>query len=136
MIKKEQTPAVSVEQARKYLTPVVKFSLREEDAVFAIWKAKDRKMLKWWRFCRAQRKRYRLLRARAERLAARDKKLKFTFNDIMPDPVYRSRLVPLIITKVMKSGKKSLAQKIVYDALYLVGKKTSTNPIFVLEKRG
>jgi small subunit ribosomal protein S7 len=134
MIKKEQTPAVSVEQAREYLTTAVKFSLREEDAVFAVWKAKDRKMLGWWRFCRAQRKRYRLLRARAERLAARDKRLRFTFDDIMPDPVYRSRLVPLIIARVMKSGKKSLAQKIVYDALYLVGKETGVDPIFVLEK--
>jgi len=34
----------------------------------------------------------------------------------------------------MKSGKKSLAQKIVYDALYLVGKESGVDPIFVLEK--
>jgi len=34
-----------------------------------------------------------------------------------PDPVYRSRLVSLLINKVMKDGKKTVAQKIVYKAL-------------------
>ena len=51
-----------------------------------------------------------------------------------PDPIYNSRLVTLLISRVLKSGKKSLAQKIVYQSLQIVSSKTEKNPIIVLEK--
>jgi small subunit ribosomal protein S7 len=53
---------------------------------------------------------------------------------IEPDSIYNSRLVTLLISKVLKEGKKSLAQKIVYNALELISLKTEENPILVLEK--
>nr|YP_010930387.1 ribosomal protein S7 [Ochrosphaera neapolitana]WKK50115.1 ribosomal protein S7 [Ochrosphaera neapolitana] len=51
-----------------------------------------------------------------------------------PDPIYNSRLVTLLIARVLKSGKKSVAQHIVYRALEIVLEKTETNPILMLEK--
>ena len=51
-----------------------------------------------------------------------------------PDPIYNSRLVTLLVSRILKSGKKSIAQKIVYDALELVSVKTEENPVLVLEK--
>jgi small subunit ribosomal protein S7 len=50
-----------------------------------------------------------------------------------PDPLYHSRLVTLLISRILVSGKKSLAQKIVYNALEIVSKKIEENPILVLE---
>jgi len=44
----------------------------------------------------------------------------------MPDPVYRSVLVTQVVNKVLQRGKKSIAEKIVYDALAIVTEKTST----------
>ena len=51
-----------------------------------------------------------------------------------PDPIYSSRLVTLLVSRILKSGKKSLAQKIVYDALNIISTKTEENPVLVLEK--
>ena len=51
-----------------------------------------------------------------------------------PDPIYNSRLVTLLISRSLKSGKKSLAQKIVYNALDLISTKSEENPVLVLEK--
>ena len=51
-----------------------------------------------------------------------------------PDPIYNSRLVTLLISRILQSGKKSLAQKIVYNALELISSKTEENPILILEK--
>ena len=51
-----------------------------------------------------------------------------------PDPIYSSRLVTLLLSRVLKSGKKSLAQKIVYNALEIISTKTEENPVLVLEK--
>jgi small subunit ribosomal protein S7 len=47
--------------------------------------------------------------------------------DLMPDPVYRSVLVTQVVNKVLQRGKKSVAEKIVYDALAIVAEKTSTS---------
>jgi len=52
---------------------------------------------------------------------------------IEPDPVYRNRLVQQVINKVMLDGKKSVAEKIVYDALAVLGERTGRNPVEVLE---
>ena len=51
-----------------------------------------------------------------------------------PDPIYNSRLVTLLISRVLQAGKKSLAQKIVYSALEIISTKTEENPVLVLEK--
>jgi small subunit ribosomal protein S7 len=54
--------------------------------------------------------------------------------ELSPDPVYSSRLVTQVINKVMLDGKKSTAEKIVYDALDRVGAKTGKPPLEVLEQ--
>jgi small subunit ribosomal protein S7 len=46
--------------------------------------------------------------------------------DLMPDPVYRSVLVTQVVNKVLQRGKKSIAEKIVYDALAIVAEKTAS----------
>jgi|TARA_B110000003_G_scaffold53140_1_gene52848 small subunit ribosomal protein S7 len=51
-----------------------------------------------------------------------------------PDAIYNSRLVTLLISRVLQSGKKSIAQKIVYNALEIISKKAEENPVLVLEK--
>ena len=53
---------------------------------------------------------------------------------LTPDPVYSSPLVTQVINKVMARGKKSTAEKIVYDALERVGTKTGKPPVEVLEQ--
>ena len=51
-----------------------------------------------------------------------------------PDPIYNSRLVTLLVSRILKSGKKSLAQRIVYKALENISTKTDENPVLVLER--
>ena len=51
-----------------------------------------------------------------------------------PDPVYNSRLVSLLVARVLKSGKKSLAERIVYQSLDIILEKTKENPVILLEK--
>jgi small subunit ribosomal protein S7 len=53
---------------------------------------------------------------------------------IDPDPVYSSALVTQVINKVMSRGKKSTAEKIVYDVLDRIGEKTGKPPVEVLEQ--
>src|SRR2546426_2524525 len=50
------------------------------------------------------------------------------------DAVYASPLVTQVINKVMLDGKKSIAEKIVYEALEAVGTKTGRPPVEVLEQ--
>jgi small subunit ribosomal protein S7 len=52
---------------------------------------------------------------------------------VEPDAVHRSRLVQQVINKVMLDGKKSIAEKIVYDALAILGERTGSNPVEQLE---
>jgi small subunit ribosomal protein S7 len=56
-----------------------------------------------------------------------------TIRPIEPDPVHRSRLVTQVVNKVMLDGKKSTAERIVYDALAIIGEKTGKDPIEQLE---
>src|SRR3954468_6435273 len=56
-----------------------------------------------------------------------------TIRPIEPDPVHRSRLVTQVINKVMLDGKKSTAERIVYDALAIIGEKTGKDPVEQLE---
>ena len=53
---------------------------------------------------------------------------------VEPDSRHRSRLVQQVINKVMTGGKKSLAERIVYDALAIVGERTGREPVEVLEE--
>ena len=53
---------------------------------------------------------------------------------LQPDPVYNSRLVSLLVARVLKSGKKTLAERIVYQALDIILEKTKENPVILLEK--
>jgi len=52
---------------------------------------------------------------------------------IEPDAVHRSRLVQQVMNKVMLDGKKSTAERIVYDALAIIGEKSGKDPVDVLE---
>ena len=52
---------------------------------------------------------------------------------IEPDAVYRSRMVQQVINKVMEDGKKSTAEKIVYDALAILGERSGKNAVEQLE---
>jgi small subunit ribosomal protein S7 len=56
-----------------------------------------------------------------------------TIRTIDPDPVHRSRLVSQVINKVMLDGKKSTAERIVYDALAIIAEKTGKDPLEQLE---
>ena len=54
--------------------------------------------------------------------------------DLMPDPVYRSVLVTQIVNKILQRGKKSTAERIVYDALDMVGKRTDGDALAALKR--
>ena len=49
--------------------------------------------------------------------------------DVLPDPLYNSKLVTKLINNVMYDGKKGVAQKIVYDAFEIVKEKTGKDPV-------
>ena len=53
---------------------------------------------------------------------------------IEPDAIYGSKLVQQVINKVMKDGKKSLAERTVYDALEILARRTSQDPVPALEE--
>ena len=50
-----------------------------------------------------------------------------------PDPVHGSKLVQQVINKTMSDGKKSTAEKIVYDALAIIGERIGKDPVEQLE---
>ena len=52
---------------------------------------------------------------------------------IEADPVHRSKLVQQVINKVMLDGKKSTAERIVYDALAILSERTGKDPVESLE---
>jgi small subunit ribosomal protein S7 len=52
---------------------------------------------------------------------------------IEPDPVHRSKAVQQLINKVMLDGKKSLAERVVYDSLAILGERTGRPPVEVLD---
>lgn len=51
-----------------------------------------------------------------------------------PDPVYNSYLVNLMMSKVLKSGKKTIAQKIIYESFDIIKQKTDSQPLKIFEK--
>ena len=54
--------------------------------------------------------------------------------DVLPDPLYGSKIVTRLINNIMLDGKKGVAQKIVYDAFDIVKEKTSKDPVEVFEE--
>ncbi len=54
--------------------------------------------------------------------------------ELQPDPVYRSVLVTQLINKVLLSGKKTTAERIVYSAFDIVGEKTGGDPVAAFKR--
>ena len=52
----------------------------------------------------------------------------------MPDPIYRSLLVTQIVNKVLQRGKRSLSERICYEALDVIKDKTGSEPIATLKR--
>ncbi|MBE6737805.1 MAG: 30S ribosomal protein S7 [Clostridia bacterium] len=53
--------------------------------------------------------------------------------DVLPDPIYRSKLVTRLINNIMLDGKKGVAQKIVYGAFDIISEKTGKDPLETFE---
>nr|AAS65730.1 ribosomal protein S7 [Xyris jupicai] len=51
-----------------------------------------------------------------------------------PDPIYRNRLVNILVNRIMKHGKKSLAYQIIYRAMKKIQQETKRNPLSVLRE--
>ena len=62
------------------------------------------------------------------------RRAEITPRPVTPDPVYESQLVTQLQNRVMKDGKKSVAEAIVYGALDKVGERTGRPPVEVLEQ--
>jgi small subunit ribosomal protein S7 len=54
--------------------------------------------------------------------------------ELVPDPVYRSVIVTQLVNKILSRGKRSLAERIVYEALDIVAEKTGGEPIAALKR--
>ena len=54
--------------------------------------------------------------------------------DVLPDPIYGSKLVTKLVNNIMLDGKKGIAQSIVYDAFEIVQGKTGENPLETFQK--
>ena len=57
-----------------------------------------------------------------------------TRRELEPDPIYRSLLVTQVINKVLQRGKRTLAERIVYDAMSIVEDKTGAEPVSTLKR--
>ena len=53
---------------------------------------------------------------------------------VMPDPVYDSRLVELIVRQLMRQGKKSLAYRIMYSSMNQLATSTQQDPLIIIEQ--
>ena len=54
--------------------------------------------------------------------------------DVLPDPMYNSKVVTKLINNVMEDGKKGVAQKICYDAFEIMAQKTGRDALEVFEE--
>ena len=54
--------------------------------------------------------------------------------EILPDPLYNSQLVSKFVNVVLKDGKKTVAERILYDALDVIRDKTEDDPVKVFKK--
>ena len=58
---------------------------------------------------------------------------KISKRDVLPDPLYNSKLVTKLVNNIMLDGKKGVAQKIVYEAFAIVEAKLGQNPLETFE---
>lgn len=54
--------------------------------------------------------------------------------DVLPDPIYNSKLVTRLINRIMIDGKRGVAQRILYDAFDLIKARTGNDPMEVFEQ--
>ena len=54
--------------------------------------------------------------------------------DVLPDPIYNSKVVTKLINTIMYDGKKGIAQSILYEAFDIVKERTGEEPLTVFEK--
>ena len=59
---------------------------------------------------------------------------KIAKRDVLPDPLYHSKLVTRLVNSIMLDGKKGVAQKIVYGAFDIVREKTGKEPLEAFEQ--
>ncbi|MFA5843755.1 MAG: 30S ribosomal protein S7 [Coriobacteriia bacterium] len=57
-----------------------------------------------------------------------------TRREVQADPVYNNRLVTQLINKVLLDGKRSLAERLVYDSFDIIEKKTAADPLATFKK--
>jgi small subunit ribosomal protein S7 len=62
------------------------------------------------------------------------RKRKAVPREVLPDPIYNSKLVTKFINSLMRDGKKSTAEHIFYGAMDMIGEKTGKDPLQVFEK--
>ncbi len=62
------------------------------------------------------------------------RKRRATKRDVLPDPVYNSKLVTKLINQIMLDGKKGTAQTILYKAFDIVKEKTGEEPTVIFDK--
>ncbi|EAW38336.1 MULTISPECIES: 30S ribosomal protein S7 [Lyngbya] len=53
---------------------------------------------------------------------------------VPPDSVYNSRLVSMMVRRIMRHGKKSLAYRVIYDAMKIIEERTGSEPLELFEK--
>jgi small subunit ribosomal protein S7 len=54
--------------------------------------------------------------------------------ELMPDPKFHSLLVTQMVNKVLQRGKRSIAERIMYDALEIIEQKTGSDPVATLKR--
>ena len=54
--------------------------------------------------------------------------------DVLPDPIYNSKVVTKLVNQIMKDGKRGTAEKILYDAFDAIKEKTNQDPMEVFNK--
>ena len=59
---------------------------------------------------------------------------KISKRDVLPDPLYNSKLVTKLVNNIMLDGKKGVAQKIVYEAFAIVEAKLGQNPLEMFQE--
>lgn len=62
------------------------------------------------------------------------RKRQATKRDVLPDPIYNSKVVTKLVNRIMLDGKKGKAQTILYDAFDIIKEKTGENPLDVFNK--
>ena len=54
--------------------------------------------------------------------------------DVLPDPIYKSKVVTKLVNRIMIDGKKGKAETILYEAFDIIKEKTNEDPVVVFEK--